>query len=56
LIQKADTFLRPALPAKLKLQITLHYLATGTCFGTLSVLYRVPACSISLMIPDYAAK
>jgi hypothetical protein len=26
LIQKADTFLRPALPAKLKLQITLHYL------------------------------
>jgi len=55
LIHKADT-LRPALPAKLKLQITFHYLATGTCFDTLSALYRVPACSISLMIPDYAAK
>jgi hypothetical protein len=52
LIQKADTFLRPALPAKLKLQITLHYLATGTCFRTLSALYRVPTCSISLMIPE----
>jgi len=38
LIQKADTFLRPALPANLKLQITLHYLATGTCFRTLSAL------------------
>jgi len=52
LIQKADTFLRPALPAKLKLQITLHYLATGTCFRNLSALYRVPTCSISLMIPE----
>jgi hypothetical protein len=52
LIQKTDTFLRPALPAKLKLQITLHYLATGTCFRTLSALYRLPTCSISLMIPE----
>ena len=51
LIQKADA-LRPALPAKLKLQITLHYLATGTCFRTLSALYRIPTCSISLMIPE----
>jgi hypothetical protein len=34
------------------LQITLHYLATGTCFRTLSALYRVPTCSISLMIPE----
>jgi hypothetical protein len=45
LIQKAGTFLRPALPAKLKMQITLHYLATGTCFRILSALYRVPTCS-----------
>jgi hypothetical protein len=28
LIQKADIFFRPALPAKLKLHFTLHYLAT----------------------------
>jgi len=52
LIQEADTFLRPALPEKLQLQITLHYLATGACFRTLSALYRVPTCSISLMIPE----
>ena len=38
LIQKADTFLRTAFPSKLKLQITLHYLATGTSFRTLSAL------------------
>jgi hypothetical protein len=52
LTQKADTFLRPALPTKLKLQITLHYLATGTCFRTSSVLYTVATCGISLMIPE----
>jgi hypothetical protein len=52
LIQKADIFFRSALPAKLKLQITLHYLATGTCFRSLSALYRVSTCSISLMIPE----
>jgi hypothetical protein len=45
LIQKADTFLRPALPAKIKLQITLNYLTRGTCFRILSALYRVPTCS-----------
>uniref|UniRef100_T1GME9 Uncharacterized protein n=1 Tax=Megaselia scalaris TaxID=36166 RepID=T1GME9_MEGSC len=28
-IQKADTNMREALPAKTKLEITLHYLATG---------------------------
>ena len=52
LIQKADTLLRPASLAKLKLQITLHYLATGTCFRNLSALYTVPTCNISLMIPE----
>jgi hypothetical protein len=52
LIQKTDTFLRPVLPAKLKLLITLHYLATGTCFRTLSAFYRVPTCSMSLMSPE----
>jgi hypothetical protein len=45
LIQKADIFLRPALPAKRTLQITLHYLATGTFFRILSALYGVPTCS-----------
>ncbi|KAJ8926997.1 hypothetical protein NQ314_020558 [Rhamnusium bicolor] len=51
-IQKAGTFLKTSLPAKLKLQVILHYLATGTRYRTLSALDRVPACSISLMIPE----
>jgi hypothetical protein len=32
LIQKADIFLRPALPAKIKLPITLNYLAKELVF------------------------
>lgn len=50
-IQKIHTVMREALPAKLKLQITLRYLATGDCFSSLAVLYRVPKNSISQFIP-----
>ncbi|KAJ8927089.1 hypothetical protein NQ314_020484 [Rhamnusium bicolor] len=41
-IQKQDTLMRKALPATLKLQITLRYLATGDSFATLAFMYRVP--------------
>lgn len=51
-IQRSDTCLRAAIPAKVKLHITLHYLATGSSFNTLSALYRVPVCTISLIIPE----
>lgn len=50
-ISKQDTIFRPALPAKLKLQVTLKYLASGTSLGTLEELYRVPKCSISKFLP-----
>lgn len=51
-IQKQNTIMREALPAKLKLQITLRYLATGDSFGTLEVLYRVPRCTIGRFMPE----
>lgn len=51
-IQKQNTLLRDALPACLKLQVTLRYLATGDNFSTLSGLYRVPKNSISQFLPD----
>lgn len=51
-IQKKKTLLRDALPARLKLQVTLKYLATGDSFPSLSALYRVPKNSISQFLPD----
>lgn len=36
---KKDTVIRDALPAKLKLQITMRYLATGDSLASLQYLY-----------------
>ena len=46
-IQKENTNMREALPARLKLEIVLRFLATGDSFASLSALYRVPKCTIS---------
>lgn len=51
-IQKTDTWFRDALSAKIKLQMTLRYLATGDNFATLSALYRVPKSTFSLFLPE----
>lgn len=51
-IQKSNTKMRLALPARLKLQITLRYLATGDSFASLQYMYRVPKCTISKFIPQ----
>lgn len=51
-IQKSNTRMRMALPAKIKLQITLRYLATGDSFSSLQYLYRVPKCTISKFVPE----
>ncbi|XP_056633555.1 uncharacterized protein LOC130443108 [Diorhabda sublineata] len=50
-IQRSDTFMRKAIPARVKLEITLTFLASGMTFRMLSVLYRVSKASISKMIP-----
>lgn len=52
MIQKQDTNMRMALPAKLKLEITLRFLATGDSFKSLQYLFRVPACTISKFLPE----
>lgn len=46
-ITKQDTVMRQAIPPKLKLQVTLRYLATGDSFATLASVYRVPKNTIS---------
>lgn len=51
-IQRSDTFMREAIPARVKLEITLTFLASGISFRMLSVLYRVSKASISKMIPE----
>jgi len=52
IITLEDTFMRAALPARLKLEMTLTYLASGMNFRMLSIMFRVSKSSISNMIPD----
>jgi len=52
IISRADTFMRPALSARLKLELTLAFLASGTNSRILSVMFRVSKASISNMIPE----
>lgn len=41
IISRADTFMHPALSARLKLELTLAFLASGTNSRILSVMFRV---------------
>lgn len=44
--------MRDALPAKLKLEVTIRYLATGDSYKTLQYIYRVGKSSISEFVPE----
>lgn len=44
--------MRNALSPKLKLEITLRYLATGDSYKSLQYLYRVSKSSICSFLPD----
>ncbi len=52
MIQKKDTRLRMALPAKAKLELTLRFLAGGESLRFLSTAFRIPVPSISLFLPE----
>lgn len=51
-IKKQDTMMRQAISPKLKLQVTLRYLATGDSFSTLASVYRVPKNTISMFLGE----
>ena len=51
-IQRRDTHFQAALPARLKLEVTLRYLASGDSFKSLALLFRVPVSTISTFLPE----
>nr|CAI5822933.1 unnamed protein product [Callosobruchus analis]CAI5847310.1 unnamed protein product [Callosobruchus analis] len=51
-IRKQDTHMRNAIPAKVKLEVTMTYLATGDWLYTLEALHRVARTIIAQFIPE----
>ena len=52
MIQREDTVMREAIPARIKLQVALSYLATGVSYRYLQAMYRVSRAAISVFIPE----
>ena len=51
-IQRRDTTFRRAMPASVKLALTLRYLATGDCYPTVVAGFRVSKSMISRCVPE----
>lgn len=50
IIQKQNTTMRNAIPAAIKLQIVLRYLASGDSLSSLQYLYRVSKNTSSFLV------
>jgi hypothetical protein len=48
---KTDTVMKAAIPARLKLEVTLQFLASGDSFSSLALLFGIPPCTISRLLP-----
>jgi hypothetical protein len=44
--------MKAAIPARLKLEVILRFLASGDYFSSLALLFRIPACTISRFLPE----
>ena len=44
--------MRPAIPAKIKLELSLSFLATGNSYRSLSHFFRVSKAAISIFVPE----
>jgi len=51
-ISRQDTRLRNAIPARLRLQLTLRYLSGPASFSVLEDIFRIPKPTLSKIIPD----
>ncbi|KOB78211.1 Uncharacterized protein OBRU01_02740 [Operophtera brumata] len=52
LIKKQKTRLRIPIPAKVRLAITLRFLATGDSYRSLHYLFKVSSAAISIIVQD----
>ena len=50
-VQRSDTLMRDAIPSRIKLEVTLSFLATGNGYRNLQHLFRVSKAAISKFIP-----
>lgn len=55
IIAKQDTQLRDAIPAKIRLAVTLRFLASGDSFESLHFLFRISSSLISQIVPEVCA-
>jgi hypothetical protein len=51
-ISKTDTVMKAAILARLKLEVTLRFLASGGSFSSLALLFRIPPCTISRFLSE----
>ena len=51
-ITKKDTQMRQAIPARIRLQVTLRYLSSGANYTVLEDIFRIPKSTLSTLIPD----
>lgn len=52
MIEKNQTRLRMPIPPKIRLALTLRYLATGDSYQSLHYLFKISTSAISLIIPE----
>jgi len=52
LIEKKDTMMRKAIPAKIRLMVTLRYLTSGASFRVLEDIFRIDYTTISKIVPE----
>lgn len=55
-IRRQDTLMRDSIPANVKLEITLSFLATGNSYRSLSHMFRVSKPAISKLVPEVCAE
>jgi len=51
-IQRNDILMRDAIPSRIKLEVTLSFLATGNSYRNMQHLFRVSKAAISKFIPE----